>query len=62
MNDWKAVSRRLGGIGRTLVFSLWASGELASVRVGARRFSTDRQIDEYIARLESVSVSGGDAA
>lgn len=53
MNDWKATSAKLGGIGRSTVFQLWATGRLASVRIGVRRFSTDRQIEEYIARLES---------
>ena len=37
---------------RTVVFNLWASGELASVTIGRRRFSTDRQIDDYLSRLE----------
>lgn len=55
MNDWKAVSGKLGGISRTLVFRLWASGELASVKVGKRRFSTDCQISDYVARLEGAA-------
>lgn len=60
MNDWKATAFKLGGISRGLVFKLWKSGELGSVQVGAkRRFSTDRQIAEYIERMEA---AGGDAA
>lgn len=55
MNDWKATSEKLGGIGRTLLFSLWASGELASIKIGKRRFSTDRQISDYVARLEGAA-------
>lgn len=55
MNDWKATSTKLGGISRTMVFQLWASGALASVRVGRRRFSTDKQIVDYISRLEGVA-------
>ncbi|GAB3216791.1 hypothetical protein [Mycolicibacterium hippocampi] len=55
MNDWKAVSDKLGGVCRTVVFNLWQSGELPSVTIGRRRFSTDRQIDEYIARLEAAA-------
>ena len=61
MNDWKATSVRLGGICRTKVFALWASGELGSVTIGARRFSTDRQIADYIARLEQAAPGGGAA-
>lgn len=53
MNDWEATASALGGISRSLVFALWKSGTLASVRVGRRRFSTDRQIADYIAALEN---------
>lgn len=53
MNPWEATASKLGGISRALVFRLWASGELGSVKVGRRRMSTDRQIAEYIARLEN---------
>lgn len=55
LNDWEATALKLGGISRTLVFKLWHSGELASVKVGGRRFSTDRQISEYISRLEGAA-------
>lgn len=54
MNDWKAVSVKLC-VGRSKVFELWASGELPSVRIGKRRFSTDKQIAEFIARLEDAA-------
>lgn len=57
MNDWAATAARIGGISRPLVYRLWKSGELPSVRIRKRRFSTDRQIDEYITRLEQL---GGD--
>lgn len=60
MNDWQATGRRLGGISRSTVFALWATGELGSVKIGKRRFSTDRQIAEYVERLERQT--GGDAA
>jgi len=53
LNDWKATSSKLGGICRSKVFQLWTSGELGSVRIGSRRFSTDAQIAGYIARLEA---------
>lgn len=58
MNDWKATGARLGGVSRSTVFGLWASRELGSVKIGKRRFSTDRQIADYIERLEG----GPDAA
>lgn len=61
MNDWKATAAKLGGVGRSLVFALWASGQLGSVKIGKRRFSTDRQIDAYIARLEAAAPGGGAA-
>lgn len=57
MNDWKATADKLGGVGRSTIFGLWSSGALASCTIGKRRFSTDRQIAEYIASLE-----GGGAA
>ncbi|WP_024443365.1 hypothetical protein [Mycobacterium sp. UM_WGJ] len=60
MNDWQATSDRLGGISRSTVFGLWYSGELGSVKIGKRRFSTDKQIDEFVQRLERKT--GGDAA
>jgi hypothetical protein len=41
--------------GRSTVFGLWASGELPSVRIGKRRFSTDKQIADYISRLEGAA-------
>ncbi|WP_165692635.1 hypothetical protein [Mycolicibacterium fortuitum] len=53
MNDWKATASKLGGVGRSTVFALWKSGALESVQIGARRFSTDRQINDYIERLEA---------
>ncbi|SLJ82147.1 Uncharacterised protein [Mycobacteroides abscessus subsp. abscessus] len=53
MHDWKATAQRLGGIGRSSVFKLWDTGQLGSVKVLGRRFSTDRQINEFIAKLEA---------
>jgi len=55
MNDWKATSHRLGGVSRTTVFQLWRTGALASVKIGKRRFSTDKQISDYIAELEGAA-------
>lgn len=59
VNDWQATGAKLGGISRSLVFQLWSSGALSSVKIGKRRFSTDKQIAEYVERLER---QGGDAA
>ncbi|MHA7652951.1 hypothetical protein ACX9NE_25360 [Mycobacterium sp. ML4] len=53
-NDHAAVRAQLG-VSRTVVFALWKSGELGSVTIGRRRFSTDRQIDDYLSRLEQAS-------
>lgn len=53
MNNWQATADRLGGISRTSVYALWRSGALQSVKIGHLRFSTDKQIDMYVARLES---------
>jgi hypothetical protein len=55
VNDWQSTALKLGGIGRSLVFELWSSGELGSVKVGRRRFSTDNQIADYVRRLELAS-------
>lgn len=52
MNNWLAVANKLN-VGRSTVFGLWASGELGSVKIGAKRFSTDAQIAAYIAKLEA---------
>ncbi|SHP48385.1 Uncharacterised protein [Mycobacteroides abscessus subsp. abscessus] len=57
MNDWKMTGAKLGNVSRSTVFMLWNSGELGSVKVGRRRFSTDRQLTEYIAKLEARAVS-----
>lgn len=54
MNDWRAVAAKLS-VGRSTVFALWASGELGSVRIGKLRRSTDKQITDYISRLEGAA-------
>ncbi|AYE97906.1 hypothetical protein C0J29_27045 [Mycobacterium paragordonae] len=62
MNDWEATASKLGRVGRSTVFALWASGDLASVKIGRRRFSTDAQIADYIERLESEARGPGGTA
>ncbi|MFV8173747.1 hypothetical protein [Mycolicibacterium peregrinum] len=51
LNNWRSTAAKLGGISRTTVFELWASGALGSVTLGTRRFSTDEQITSFIAGL-----------
>lgn len=51
MNDWAAIAEQLR-VKRSTVFQLWGSGQLGSVTIGRRRFSTDRQIADFIRRLE----------
>ena len=55
LHGWQEVAHQLGGICRSKVFELWESGQLGSVKLGKLRFSTDRQIAEYIAKLESAA-------
>jgi hypothetical protein len=50
------------GVGRSKVFELWATGQLGSVTIGRRRFSTDNQIAAFISRLELASATGGGEA
>lgn len=51
MNNWEGCVAKLG-VGRSTVFALWRTGELGSVTIGKRRFSTDGQIAHYIHKLE----------
>lgn len=65
VHGWQGISRRLGGVCRSKVFELWGTGELGSITIGRRRFSTDGQIEEYIARrLEAAAsqITAGGAA
>ncbi|MHA7661843.1 hypothetical protein [Mycolicibacterium sp. HS_4_1] len=55
LNDWRGTAAKLGGVSRTLVFELWKSGELKSVTIKSRRFSTDEQIATYIQSLEEAT-------
>ena len=40
-------------VSRSLVYKALSSGELASVKVGARRLVSSRQLEAYIQLLES---------
>lgn len=53
LNNWQETSAKLGGASRSLVFKLWATGELGSVKVGKLRFSTDDQIAHFITQQSS---------
>lgn len=55
LHNWEATAARLGGLSRTTVFALWRSGELGSVTIGSRRFSSDEQIAQFISVLERVA-------
>ncbi|MEN4448091.1 helix-turn-helix domain-containing protein [Mycobacterium sp. SM3041] len=60
MNDIQQICERLG-VGRTTVYRLLNTGALGQVRVGRRRFSTDKQLDDYISKLEVVCTSSESA-
>jgi hypothetical protein len=55
LNDVEATGVKLGGLGRTRVFDLIASGQLASVKIGRRRFVPDSAIAAYIERLKATA-------
>ena len=46
------TGKALGGIGRSKVYELIASGELRTVKIGRRRLVPAAAIEEFIARLE----------
>jgi hypothetical protein len=53
-NDAVATGQKLG-VGRSTVFELWRRGQLKSVTIGKRRFSTDNQIAEFVHGLETAA-------
>jgi excisionase family DNA binding protein len=53
LNDIENTQAKLGGLGRTRVFDLIRSGELASVKIGRRRFVPDSAIQRYIDSLKA---------
>jgi excisionase family DNA binding protein len=50
---WPDAAQVLGGLGRTKIFELVASGELPSVRVGRRRLVRADALREFAERLAS---------
>lgn len=55
LNCIEEIQGKLGGLGRTRVFDLIASGQLASVKIGRRRFVPDSAIAAYVERLKSTA-------
>jgi excisionase family DNA binding protein len=49
---WPDTGTALGGLGRTKIYELIASGELRTVKIGRRRFIPVTAVQEYVARLE----------
>lgn len=45
----------LGGLGRTKVYELIASGELRTVKIGRRRFVPASAVEEYVSRLQAAA-------
>ncbi|SDJ94139.1 helix-turn-helix domain-containing protein [Nonomuraea jiangxiensis] len=58
---WPDAGRLLGGLGRTTMHGLVASGELPSITIGRRRFIATRDIEEYVERRREAA-RGGSAA
>ncbi|BCI84411.1 hypothetical protein MTY66_60360 [Mycolicibacterium sp. TY66] len=56
-NGVEEIMERLS-VSRRKVFALWADGSLGWIRIGRRRFSTDRQLDEFLAKLEQAASNG----
>jgi hypothetical protein len=50
---WPDTGHVLGGLGRTKVFELIATGQLRSVKIGRRRFVVADSIADYVRRLEA---------
>jgi excisionase family DNA binding protein len=45
------VGTRLGGLSRSSVYELVATGRLPTVRIGRRRFVTQPDLEAFVARL-----------
>lgn len=53
LNCIEETQNKLGNLGRTRLFSLLATGELKSVKIGRRRFVPDSAIAAYIQQLKT---------
>ena len=52
LHDIATVQKLLGGVSRSTVYELFASGQLKSVKVGKRRFVTNDEALRYVGSLE----------
>ena len=52
LHDITTVQKLLGGVSRSTVYELFASGQLKSVKVGKRRFVTNDEALRYVGSLE----------
>ncbi|WP_431231457.1 helix-turn-helix domain-containing protein [Mycolicibacterium psychrotolerans] len=50
--DINDARRRLGGIGRTMLYDLVAAGKLTKVKIGTRGFITAESITAYVDSLK----------
>lgn len=53
LNNIEQTGEKLGRLGRTRVFDLIRSGQLASVKIGRRRMVPDSAIQQYIDQLKA---------
>ena len=51
LNDEHQTRAQLGGLGRTKLYELTATGEIARVQIGRRRFWPQTAIDEFVESL-----------
>lgn len=52
---WPDTGEALGGLGRSKIYELIASGDLRTVTIGRRRFVPVTAVREFVARLEGAS-------
>lgn len=53
LNNIEQTGEKLGGLGRTRVFDLIRTGQLASVKIGRRRMVPDSAIEHYVDGLKT---------
>ncbi len=55
LHDISAVQMLLGGVSRSMVYELFASGALKSVKLGKRRLVTHNEAVRYAKSLEAAT-------
>lgn len=55
LHDITTVQKLLGGVSRSMVYELFASGELKSVKLGKRRLVTHIEAVRYAKSLEAAT-------